>query len=356
MGTQIENNNELKYEKIAWGTSLPVPSVQELVRNNYNEVPQRYIQNTEKRPVTILEPSQESAEIPVINFSLLANGDEDERKRLHLACKEWGFFQLLNHGITKEVIQKVKTAVSGFFELPLIEKEISFVHSEEQTLEWSDIMFLNIYPLNSRKMMVWPKLPGFKEAIEEYSENMERVRDEILENMSVLLGLKRESLKEMHGEIKHSVRMNYYPPCPNPELVLGIGPHSDATSITLLLQDDDITGLQINHKQKWLPVDPIPNAILVNVGDCVEIWSNGMYKSIEHRAVTNKKKVRISIATNVFPADTRELEPVKTMRYEQCPSMYKKVKFLDLIKYGMSKTMDGKIFIEFAKEEDNQGP
>ncbi|KAK4351395.1 hypothetical protein RND71_030708 [Anisodus tanguticus] len=85
------------------------------------------------------------------------------------------------------------------------------------------------------------------------------------------------------------------------------------------------------------------------------IWSNGMYKSIEHRAVTNKEKVRISIAANMFPADMMELEPVETMIDEQCPNMYKKVKFLDLIKYGMSKTMDGKIFIEYAKEEDNQG-
>ncbi|XP_059298413.1 codeine O-demethylase-like [Lycium ferocissimum] len=370
MDTQNEkSNDELKYEKIAWGSSLPVPSVQELVRNDAKEVPKRYIQNNENRPITNFKPSQESAEIPIINFSLLADGNEDERKKMHLACKEWGFFQLLNHGITKEVMQNVKKAVSRFFELPLIEKKKyamekddlhgygqAFVHSEEQTLEWSDIMFLIIYPLKSRKTMVWPELPGFKEAVEEYSSNLERVRDEILENISLLLGLERKTLKEMHGEMKHAVRMNYYPPCPNPDLVLGIGPHSDATSITLLLQDDDITGLHINHNKTWIPVHPIPNAILVNVGDCIEIWSNGMYKSIEHRAVTNKDKVRVSIATNVFPADTRELEPIKTMIYEQRPSMYKRVKFLDLIRYGMSKTMDGKIFIEFAKEEDNQGP
>ncbi|KAK4351396.1 hypothetical protein RND71_030709 [Anisodus tanguticus] len=368
MDTRIENNSELKYEKIAWGTSLPVPSVQELVRNDAKEIPLRYIQNNENRPLTNFKSSPESPKIPVINFSQLADGDEYERKKLHLACKEWGFFQILNHGITKEVIHKVKKAVFGFFELPLIEKKKyameqddlhgygqAFVHSEEQTLEWSDIMFLIIYPLKSRKTMVWPELPGFKEAVEEYSLNMERVRDEILGNISLLLGLKRESLKEMHGEMKHAVRMNYYPPCPNPDLVLGIGPHSDATSITLLLQDDDISGLQINHNQKWLPVNPIPNAILVNVGDCLEIWSNGMYKSIEHRAVTNKEKVRISIAANMFPADMMELEPVETMIDEQRPNMYKKVKFLDLIKYGMSKTMDGKIFIEYAKEEDNQG-
>ncbi|KAF3625043.1 hypothetical protein FXO38_29931 [Capsicum annuum] len=369
MATQIENSNELEYEKIAWGTSLPVPSVQELVRNDTKEVPPRYVQNNDNRPVIIFEPSQESAEIPIINFSLLADGDEDERTKLHLACKEWGFFQILNHGITEEVIQKVKTAVSGFFELPLTEKKKyameeddlhgygqAFVHSEEQILEWSDIMFLIIYPLKSRKTVVWPELPGFKEAVEEYSKNVERVRDEILGNMSLLLGLERDRLKEMHGEMKHAVRMNYYPPCPNPDLVLGIGPHSDATSITLLLQDDDVTGLQINHKQKWLPVNPIPNAILVNVGDCLEIWSNGMYKSIEHRAVTNKEKVRISVATTVFPADTTELEPVETMISEQHLSMYKRVKFLDLIKHGMAKTMDGKIFIEYAKEEDNQRP
>ena len=65
--------------------------------------------------------------------------------------------------------------------------------------------------------------------------------------------------------------MNYYPNCSRPELVLGVSPHSDASSITLLIQDDDITGLQIRHEEGWVPVKPIPNAIVINELICPRV-------------------------------------------------------------------------------------
>jgi isopenicillin N synthase-like dioxygenase len=54
--------------------------------------------------------------------------------------------------------------------------------------------------------------------------------------------------------------------------VLGVSPHSDTSTITLLLQDDDITGLQIRHREGWVPVKPIPNAIVANIGDVIEVF------------------------------------------------------------------------------------
>lgn len=78
-------------------------------------------------------------------------------------------------------------------------------------------------------------------------------------------------LKELHGVMKLGMRMNYYPTCSRPDLVLGVSPHSDCSSITLLLQDDDITALQIKHKEAWIPVKPVPNALVVNIGDVVEV-------------------------------------------------------------------------------------
>lgn len=89
--------------------------------------------------------------------------------------------------------------------------------------------------------------------------------------MSVLMGMERENLKDIHGVLKLAIRMNYYPVCARPDLVLGVSPHSDASSITLLLQDDEITGLQIKHKGIWVPVKPIPNALVVNIGDAMEV-------------------------------------------------------------------------------------
>ena len=65
--------------------------------------------------------------------------------------------------------------------------------------------------------------------------------------------------------------MSYYPPCPKHELVLGASPHSDGGSITLLLQSDDVVGLQIKHKGGWIPIKPIPNAFVINIADVLEV-------------------------------------------------------------------------------------
>ena len=113
-----------------------------------------------------------------------------------------------------------------------------------------------------------------REAIEEYSAELKRVTEEIMANLSVLMGMDKNGLKMLHQVTKQAMRMNYYPPCPQPELVLGVSPHSDGGSITLLLQDDETTGLQIKHKGGWLPVKPIPNALVVNVGDVIEVFIN----------------------------------------------------------------------------------
>lgn len=86
------------------------------------------------------------------------------------------------------------------------------------------------------------------------------------------MGMEKHGLKKLHGVMAQSMSLNYYPRCSRPDLVIGISPHSDASSITFLLQDDDITGLQIKQKERWLSVKPIPNAMIINVGDVIEVY------------------------------------------------------------------------------------
>nr|GMC65619.1 protein SRG1 [Ipomoea batatas] len=128
--------------------------------------------------------------------------------------------------------------------------------------------------------------------------------------MSLLMGMEKHSLRQMHGEMKQGIRLNYYSPCAMSDLVLGVRPHSDINSISLLLQEDEITGLQIRHKESWVPVNPIPiSKCVVNIGDVMEGCSNWVYKNIEHRAVTNQTKARISTAAFVIPED--QIQPGK---------------------------------------------
>lgn len=84
------------------------------------------------------------------------------------------------------------------------------------------------------------------------------------------------------------INMNYYPKCPNPELTVGGGRHSDVSTLTILLQDE-IGGLYVRDMDtmKWIYVPPISGSLVINVGDALQIISNGKYKSVEHRVRAN---------------------------------------------------------------------
>lgn len=68
--------------------------------------------------------------------------------------------------------------------------------------------------------------------------------------------------------------MNYYPPCVQADKVIGLTPHSDATGLTLLVQINDVQGLQIKKDGNWIPVHPLAGAIVVNIGDILEVIMN----------------------------------------------------------------------------------
>ncbi|KAL0289166.1 UNVERIFIED_CONTAM: protein SRG1 [Sesamum angustifolium] len=340
-------------EALGNGTCSTIISVQEIVRSDAENVPERYIRNPDDRPKSSEISLVPDDRLPVIDFSLLAQGDEEERRKLDVACKEWSFFQIINHG-AEEALPKVKAAAAQFFDLPLSEKKKYAMppdyfegygqddKAEDRKRDWIDLLWLLTMPPHSRNTKYWPlTLPGFGEAVEEYATEMQRVTYEILGNLSLLMGVERDVLNQLHGEVKQGTRMNYYPACARPDLVFALSPHCDYTSISFVLQEDDITALQIKHKGMWVPVKPIPNAISVLVGDVMESWSNGKYKSLEHRAVANMEKPRNSVISFVIPSDEAELNPLKTMVDDDHPPIYKNgVTYIEYLLYTQNKETD----------------
>lgn len=107
--------------------------------------------------------------------------------------------------------------------------------------------------------------------MEAYSLELKNLAMKILSLMAKALKMKDEDMRNLFGEGMQSMRMNYYPPCPQPELAIGLSAHSDGIGLTILLQVNEIKGLQIKKDGMWIPVVPLPGAFTVNIGDMLEV-------------------------------------------------------------------------------------
>ncbi|XP_029125989.1 protein SRG1-like [Cajanus cajan] len=136
-----------------FGTSLLVPSVQELAKEKTSSVPQRYIQPQHDN-VVIFSEANSILEIPIIDMQCLLSVESgsSELAKLHLACNEWGFFQLINHGVSSFLVEKLKLEIQEFSKLPMSEKKFfwqspqymegfgqAFVVSDDQKLDWANM-------------------------------------------------------------------------------------------------------------------------------------------------------------------------------------------------------------------------
>ncbi|KAF2310980.1 hypothetical protein GH714_018894 [Hevea brasiliensis] len=348
-----------------------IDDVQELRKAKPTTIPERFVRDMNERPtLAIALPSL--SDIPIINFSRLVNGSKDdyqtESLQLARACKEWGFFQVINHGINLSLIESIEEVAKNFFMLPLEEKQKypmapgtvqgygqAFVFSEDQKLDWCNMFALGIEPPYIRNPKLWPIKPTkFGETVDVYSREVRKLCQNLLKYIAMTLGLKADIFEEMFGVAVQAIRMNYYPPCSRPDLVLGLSPHSDGSALTVLQQGNGSSvGLQILKDNKWVPVQPIPNALVINIGDTLEVLTNGKYKSVEHRAVTHKEKDRLSIVTFYAPSYEIELGPMPELVDEKNPCNYRRYTHGEYNKHYVTNKLQGKKTLEFAKIKRN---
>ncbi|PHT36643.1 hypothetical protein CQW23_24343 [Capsicum baccatum] len=303
-------------------------------------------------------------QIPVIDMEQLLHGhDHDsELERLHFACKEWGFFQVVNHGVSIPLMEKVKSEIQAFFDLPLEEKKFEqqegniegfgqdIVFSEEQKLDWSDLFYITTLPANMRQPHLFPKLPvSLRDTLEAHSQEFKNLAVSILSQIAKGLKMDEKEMRDLYTDGMQILRMNYYPPCPEPDRTYGLNPHSDSDALTILIHLNETEGLQVRKDDTWVPVKPLPNALTVNIGDMMEIVSNGVYKSIEHRAIVNSKERRLSLATFYTFNNDSDLGPALSLIGPNKPPIFRRTNLAKSLEIFSKRKINGKSFVDFMK-------
>ncbi|XP_028767027.1 probable 2-oxoglutarate-dependent dioxygenase At3g111800 [Neltuma alba] len=341
-------------------TEVSVPLVQELAKKPLTSIPERYVR-PELELQLVAEPASSSSpppQAPVIDMAKLLSPDShaSELQKLDYACKYWGFFQLVNHGVSPSLVENVKKGIEEFFNLPMEEKTKFqkkageregygqlFVVSEEQKLDWADLLYFTTLPQEARIPHLFPKLPlPFRDNLNNYCTELGKLAMELIMLMGEALNLEAKELRELFEEGWQTVRMSYYPTCPQPDKVIGLNPHSDAGALTILLQVNEVDGLQIKKDAIWVPINPLPQAFVVNVGDTFEIVSNGIYRSIEHRVTVNSEKERMSIAAFYNARFYGMIGPSPNLVTPERPPMFKTISMSDYWNAFFTRQLRGK--------------
>ncbi|KAM3406827.1 hypothetical protein ACQJBY_000719 [Aegilops geniculata] len=351
----------------AAGWPEPVVRVQSLSESGAATIPDRYVKPVHDRPSVNNGTTSGSVSIPVVDLSS-PEGSAATARAVSEACREWGFFQAVNHGVPRDLLRRARAAWRGFFRLP-VEAKQRYANSPATyegygsrlgvergaVLDWGDYYFLHLRPPSSLSAAdKWPHLPpDLRDATEEYGREVASLCERLMAAMSAGLGVGPGRLQEEFGGVEGAgvcVRVNYYPRCPQPELTLGLSSHSDPGGMTVLLADERVRGLQVRGRGgEWVTVDPIADAFIVNVGDQIQVLTNATYRSVEHRVMVNADAERLSVAMFYNPRSDLLLAPMAELVSPEAPALYKPMTFDEYRLYIRRKGPRGKSQVESLK-------
>ncbi|CAG5140580.1 uncharacterized protein ALTATR162_LOCUS741 [Alternaria atra] len=294
--------------------------------------------------------------LPIIDISAFLDPSSTKdaqsttAKAINAACVNYGFFYLTGHGIPTAELDKIINLAREFFALPLDEKNkikrfdagspeggdgargyqglgenvTGGLQDMQEAIDW-----YRDWPEEKREpgegrpgsvkslqgVNLWPEQPKeLKPVYTDYIERVKKVGEALAHAMGVALDLGTPSKDAMQSEEDEEtfvrncnesfwvMRMIGYPPLTTPHTPgndieqFSCGAHTDYGCVTLLLTDPTPGALQVQLKDgTWLNADPIPGAFVVNIGDMIERWTNGLWKSTMHRVIHRGQQYRISV-------------------------------------------------------------
>ncbi|CAM6085833.1 unnamed protein product [Calypogeia fissa] len=319
-----------------------------LKKGDAKRIPEQYVVKEDERPTVSYK---EWADLPIIDFSELYTNEAGLAEKIGAACREWGFFQLVNHGIPHDKVQAFRAEGLKFFGLPAEVKnkmitDKNFCQYRANHLDkglghtnllWAESLafkYKPVFNLDELLVKVWPEgNPEWRNISLNFASSVEKFGDQLLDLFALSLGLERNTFRK-HFEQRRALflRWNYYPPCPQPTAALGIRGHTDPFVFTVL-QQDEVGGLQIKRDGVWLGVRPVESAVVINVGDLLQAWTNDIFKSVEHRVVVNNAKTRLSVAAFTSFADVKSsMVPPRDLIDANHPPVYRPFTFGEYLK------------------------
>jgi isopenicillin N synthase-like dioxygenase len=276
--------------------------------------------------------------LPIIDFASVSRASKDLARigaTLDRACCEFGFFYITGHGIDPALSGRLMTRAREFFAMPVEQKmAIAMAHGGRAwrgyfpvdgeltsgrpdrkegiyfgaELGPDDARVRAGVPLHGANL--YPPLAGFRETLLAYIDEVTAVGQLVLRGIAAGLGLGQGYFLERYTHDPTVLfRIFNYPPATTGADELGVGEHTDYGLLTLLEQDD-VGGLEIWHEDRWIPVPPVPNSFVCNVGDMLERLTGGRYVSALHRVRNFSTRDRISMPLFLDPSFDAVLTPI----------------------------------------------
>jgi isopenicillin N synthase-like dioxygenase len=265
--------------------------------------------------------------LPVVDLSAWREGDEAPLTRIAAdigaACRDVGFFYVVNHGVDEGLVAEAFAQSRRFFELPLAEKQALAIEKIGGNRGYSGLMREALDPGRGpdmkeafnvglelapddpellagkpfRSLNAWPSLPSFRGTLLAYYDACAALGARLHRAFAHDLGLEADFFADKFDRPMATLRLLRYPaPSHGSDPRTGAGAHTDYGNLTLLATDD-VGGLEVRTRAgEWIEAAVVRGAFVVNIGDCLMRWTNDTYVSTPHRVVNRSVKERYSIA------------------------------------------------------------
>ncbi|CAG7904918.1 hypothetical protein BRARA_G03586 [Brassica rapa] len=295
--------------------------------------------------------------IPVIDIS-----DPESKHALVKACEDFGFFKVINHGVSSELVSVLEHEAVEFFSrpwLPASDKTqvagYPFGYGNREIGRNGDVGWVEYLLMNANldfgSHSFFPGLfnnpETFRNALLEYTTSVRKMTSHVLEMITDGLGIEpRNTLSKLVSDKNTDsiFRLNHYPPCPHHintntntnggNNVIGFGEHTDPQIISVL-RSNNTSGLQINLADgSWISVPSDPSSFFFNVGDSLQVLTNGKFKSVKHRVLANSRKSRVSMIYFAGPSLTQRIAPLSCLTDNEDESLYKEFTWSEYKNYA----------------------